>query len=381
VSASCVTFRQGDKGLNGDREKEVRLIITGGGTGGHLFPGLAVAREISGRYPRSEILFVTGRRKMESEILSRSGFQQASIAVEGIKGRGWKKGMMVAAKLPWSFFQALGIIRRFYPHVVFGVGGYSAGPVCLAAKVMGVPSAIHEQNSFPGLTNRLLCKRVDRVFISFEESRKHFPGGTLLLTGNPIRRELLAAEGTDREAKGRFTILVTGGSQGAHAVNAVFVEAMESLKGQGRDVYAIHQAGERDHAWVAEAYRQKALSGEVFPFIHDMAGAYRRADMVVSRAGASTISELAALGKPSILVPYPHAANNHQEANARVLVERGGAEMFLQKDFTGQGLSDLLMKYMDDKEALERMGRAAKGAGRPEAARVIADLLADMIRT
>jgi UDP-N-acetylglucosamine--N-acetylmuramyl-(pentapeptide) pyrophosphoryl-undecaprenol N-acetylglucosamine transferase len=246
---------------------------------------------------------------------------------------------------------------------------------------MGVPSAIHEQNSFPGLTNRLLCKRVDRVFISFEESRKHFPGGTLLLTGNPIRRELLMKEGMDRETKERFTILVTGGSQGAHAVNAVFVESMEALKGQRRDVYAIHQAGERDYAWVAEAYQQKALPGEVFPFIHDMAAAYHRADVVVSRAGASTISELAALGKPSILVPYPHAANNHQEANARVLVERGGAEMFLQKDFTGQGLSDLLMKYMDDQEALERMGRAAKEAGRPEAAQVIADLLADMIRT
>ena len=379
MSASCATFQPGDNALNGDREKDVRIIITGGGTGGHLFPGLAVAEEISARYPRAEILFVTGRRKMESEILKRSGFRQASIAVEGIQGRGWKKGMMVAAKLPWSFFQALGIIRRFSPHVVFGVGGYSAGPVCLAAKVMGVPSAIHEQNSFPGLTNRLLCRWVDKAFISFEESRKCFPGGTLLLTGNPVRRELLATEGTDRRTEGRFTILVTGGSQGAHAVNAVFVEALHELKEKGRDVYAIHQAGERDYAWVAEAYQQKALPGEIFPFIHDMAEAYRRADMVVSRAGASTISELAALGKPSILVPYPYAANNHQEANARVLVDRGGAEMFLQKDFTGQGLSALLGRYMDDREALEKMGAAAKGAGRPDAARVIADRLAEMI--
>jgi UDP-N-acetylglucosamine--N-acetylmuramyl-(pentapeptide) pyrophosphoryl-undecaprenol N-acetylglucosamine transferase len=360
---------------------EIRLIITGGGTGGHLFPGLAVAREISDRFPKSEILFVTGRRKMESEILGRSGFKQISIAVEGIKGRGWKKGMMVAAKLPWSFFQALKIIRGFSPHAVFGVGGYSAGPVCLAAKVMGIPSAIHEQNSFPGLTNRLLCKWVDRVFISFEESGKHFPGGTLLLTGNPIRRELLAKEGVDSRRSVPFTILVTGGSQGARAVNTVFIEAMEALKRKERDVYAIHQTGEGDHVRVAEAYRQKALPGEVLPFIHDMAEAYRKADMVVSRAGASTISELAALGKPSILVPYPHAANNHQESNARMLVERGGAEMLLQKDLTGEGLSDLLTKYMDDREALEKMRGAAKGAGRPDAARVIADLLVDMIRT
>ena len=174
---------------------------------------------------------MTGRRKMESEILSRSGFQQASIAVEGIKGRGWKKGMMVAAKLPWSFFQALGIIRRFSPHVVFGVGGYSAGPVCLAAKVMGVPSAIHEQNSFPGLTNRLLCKRVDRVFISFEESRKHFPGGTLLLTGNPIRRELLVQEGHRSRDKRPIHNSGHGGESGSPCRECCFRGGHGSIEG------------------------------------------------------------------------------------------------------------------------------------------------------
>jgi UDP-N-acetylglucosamine--N-acetylmuramyl-(pentapeptide) pyrophosphoryl-undecaprenol N-acetylglucosamine transferase len=358
----------------------VRLIITGGGTGGHLFPGIAVAREMSRRCGKGESLFVTGRRRMESDILSRAGYRQTSIAIEGIKGRGWKKGWMVLVKLPWSFFQALMIIRRFSPHLVLGVGGYSAGPVCLAAKAMGIPSAIHEQNSFPGLTNRLLCRVVDRVFISFEESAKHFARGALFVTGNPIRRELLAGGDARREESRTFTVLVTGGSQGAHAINEAFVEALRILKDRGRDVHAIHQTGEGDWNGVTDSYGKMGLPGEVIPFIRDMAGAYQEADMVVSRAGASTISELAAMGKPSILIPYPHAANNHQETNARILADRGGAELILQKDLTGECLANLLEKYMDDRGALKNMGEAAKGAGKPDADRIIVDHLLDMLR-
>ncbi len=358
----------------------MRLIITGGGTGGHLFPGIAVAREISRRCEKGVSLFVTGRRRMESDILSRAGFQQTSIAIEGIKGRGWKKGLMVLVKLPWSFLQSLLIIRGFSPHLVLGVGGYSAGPVCVAARVMGIPSAIHEQNSFPGLTNRLLCRFVDRVFISFEESEKHFTGGSLFLTGNPIRRELLAPVVSEKEESEAFTVMVTGGSQGARAINEAFVEALGALKERGRDLRAIHQTGEGDWDRVKEAYGNLGLTGEVIPFIQDMAGAYQKADMVVSRAGASTISELAALGKPSILVPYPYAANNHQVTNARVLVDRGGAEMILQEDLTGEGLATLLEKYMDDRPALKKMGEAAKSAGKPDADRIIVDHLMDMLR-
>jgi UDP-N-acetylglucosamine--N-acetylmuramyl-(pentapeptide) pyrophosphoryl-undecaprenol N-acetylglucosamine transferase len=368
------------KGLEGKDQKEVRLIITGGGTGGHLFPGIAVAEEMSRRCEKGESLFVTGRRRMESDILSRAGYQQTSIAVEGIKGRGWKRGLTVLVKLPWSFLQALMIIRRFSPHLVLGVGGYSAGPVCLAAKVMGIPSAIHEQNSFPGMTNRLLCRVVDRVFISFEESAAHFGGGDLFLTGNPIRRELLAGGDTQKGEGNRFTVMVTGGSQGAHAINEAFVEALRILKLSGRDVYAIHQSGEADWNWVTDAYRKMELFGEVIPFIQDMAGAYQQADLVVSRAGASTISELAAIGKPSILVPYPHATNNHQETNARILADRGGAEMILQKDLRGEGLANLLEKYMDDRASLKNMGEVAKSAGKPDADRIIVDHLLDMLR-
>ena len=370
---------RGDRYRVGD-QNEVRVIIAGGGTGGHLFPGVAIAREICRRYPRSSILFVTGLKKMESDILTRYGFFQKSIVIEGIKGRGWRKGIMVLLKLPFGFFQSLLIIKRFAPHLVLGMGGYSAGPVCLAARIMGVPSAIHEQNSFPGLTNRLLCRVVERVLISFEESREHFPGGSLFLTGNPVREELLKEKKSRDRRNKRFTILVVGGSQGARAINRAFVAALGILQSRGRDPEVIHQTGERDYARVVEEYRQRELTGDVLPFIHDMEGAYDRADMVVSRAGATTVSELAALGKPSILIPYPYAANNHQEKNACMLVHVGGAEMMLQRDMSGQGLADLLCKYMDDRRALGEMGKLARKMGRHDAERVIVDQLAGMMK-
>ena len=353
------------------------MIVAGGGTGGHLFPGLAVSREIGRRFEKADILFVTGRRRMESAILKRSGFQQASIAIEGLKGRGWKKGAMVLMKLPFSLFQSSGIIKRFRPDLVLGVGGYSAGPLCLAARIKGIPTAIHEQNSYPGLTNRLLCRIVNRVFISFEESREHFPGGNLILTGNPVRRELLV--GASKVKKNReFTVLVTGGSQGARAVNDAFVVALGVLKKMGKEPGVIHQTGEIDYERVTEAYRADKLQGKVEPFIEDMAEAYGRADLGVGRAGATTVSELAALGKPAILIPYPYATNNHQETNARVLVEAGGAEMLLEKDLTGKILAGFLVRFMEDHAGLEEMGKRSKAAGRAEATEVIVDRLMEM---
>ena len=358
----------------------VRALVAGGGTGGHLFPGIAIAREISRRWAGSSILFVTGRRSMEQEILKQEGFLQESINVEGLKGRGWKRAALVMVKLPWSLVQGVSILKRFSPHVVVGVGGYSSGPVCLAAWLLGVPSAIHEQNSFPGLTNRLLCRVVDRVFISFEESRPHFPRGSIYLTGNPVRDALFEALETTSPGKGRFTILILGGSQGARAINRAFVQALEIMRGRGRDPMVIHQSGRGNYAEVVEDYRTRGLEGEVVPFIENMAEAYQKADMVVSRAGAGTIFELAALGKPSVLIPFPHAANNHQEANARVLVAAKGAEMILEKDLSPQVLADMILKYMDDKGAHMAMAGAARAMGRRDAARIIVDHLGDMMQ-
>jgi len=355
-----------------------KAVIAGGGTGGHLFPGIAVARELEKRFEKPEILFVVGRERMESEILSRYGYQVGSISVEGMKGRGWKKGLAVLFKLPKSFFQSLSVIRKFSPAFVLGVGGYSSGPFCLAARYKGIPTAIHEQNSYPGLTNRLLSGFVDRVFISFEESRTYLKGCTQILTGNPVREELFSycsIEPADRE---RFTVLVIGGSQGATAINKAFAEALEYLKQQDRHLDVIHQTGKADYARSVEDYRKRNVQGELNPFIQDMATAYNRADLVVSRAGASTIFELAALGKPSVLIPYPFATNRHQEINARSLVQVGGAEMILQNDLTGKTMANVLMKYMDDRTTLKKMGIQAGKIGQKDAAKIIVDHLVEM---
>lgn len=360
--------------------KEVRGIIAGGGTGGHLFPGLAIAREICRRSEKAELLFVTGRKKMELDILNRTGFLQSSIDVEGLKGRGWFKGLRALVKLPLSFFQSFSIMRGFSPNIVIGVGGYSAGPVCVLARLMGIPSAIHEQNSYPGLTNRLLCRVVDKVFISFEESRAHFPGGSLLMTGNPVREEFLSGKNKSGEREDTFTILILGGSQGARAINRCVVVMLKILKERGKALNVIHQTGETDHKEVVEAYGREGVKGDILPFIEDAGRTYAKADLVISRAGAMTVSELAVLGKPSILIPYPHAANRHQETNAQMLVKAGGAEMIIEETLSGQRLAESLMKYMDNRPVLIEMGQKARKVGRGDAAGVIVDQLMEMIK-
>ncbi len=372
---------QGGAHKTEDGTREFRIIIAGGGTGGHLFPGIAVARKLETMFEKPGILFVVGRKRIESEILSRYGYKVASIDVEGLKGRGWRKGLKVLIKLPKSIFQSGSLIKDFSPALVLGMGGYSAGPVCLAARFLGLKTAIHEQNSYPGLTNRLLSRIVDRVFISFEESSQGFKKRSTFLTGNPVRDELFTSGGKEAEDRNRFTILVVGGSQGARAVNRAFVESLEYLNGMGKYPEVIHQTGKIDYKQVLLEYKEKNLKGEVVPFIEDMVGAYYHANLVVSRAGATTIFELAASGKPSVLIPYPHAANNHQEINALSLVRAGGAEMIRQKDLTGEGMAHVLSKYMDDLQALDEMGKNAQKIGMPDAAKVIVDQLLQMVKT
>lgn len=355
------------------------MIIAGGGTGGHLFPGIAAGRELLERHPEAEILFVTAGRRMETDILIKSGFHHLSIHVGGLKGMGWRKAIKSILTLPYGFAQAVSLILRYSPRVVLGVGGYSAGPVCLAARILGRPTAIHEQNSFPGLTNRLLSRVVDRVFISFEESRNHFPGGSIHLTGNPIRKEFFGEARPREKAGNGFAVLVSGGSQGAVAINRAFVGALGLLKEKGKYPRVVHHTGETDFEQVRKEYAEKGLRGEITPFIRDMPGAYRNADIFIGRAGAGTIFELAALGKPSILIPYPFAANNHQESNARMLGDAGGAVILPQHELTPRKLADILMEYMEDRPSLEEMGEKAQRLGRPDAAERIADHLEAML--
>ena len=221
-------------GASTNSETSFACLIAGGGTGGHLFPGIAVAREVKRKFEKGRTLFVVGRRKMEREILTRHGYSVASIDVEGLKGRGWKKGLSTAFRLPKSLFQSAAVIKGFSPSCVIGMGGYSAGPVCLAARLMGRPTAIHEQNSFPGLTNRLLSRVVDRVFVSFEESRPHFGGKTVVLTGNPVRSELFSQPGGRSKAGEPFAVLVVGGGVSG-------MQASLDLANAGYKVYLVEK--------------------------------------------------------------------------------------------------------------------------------------------
>jgi UDP-N-acetylglucosamine--N-acetylmuramyl-(pentapeptide) pyrophosphoryl-undecaprenol N-acetylglucosamine transferase len=360
--------------MSGEKaHSDVRLAIAGGGTGGHLFPGLATARELTRRRPEAEILFVTGERRMETRILERSGCRQRSIRVEPLKGRGWKGALAAVPGLPRSLAQSRRVLKEFAPRAVLGVGGYASGPVCLAARTLGISTAIHEQNSYPGLTNRLLCRVVDRVFISFEVSRSRFPAGRLVLTGNPVREEILEIEPRTIDPGRPLSLLVMGGSQGARAVNTAVADALVLLKDRGVEVRVVHQTGDGDYERVLGLYTERGIRGVVTPFIEDMAGTYAEVDLVVGRAGAGTVAELAVLGKPSILIPFPHAANDHQVTNARVLADGGGAVLLLQADLDGPILADLLERYSRDRTPLRRMSERALEKARPEAARAIVD--------
>ena len=293
------------------------------------------------------------------------------ISVEGLKGRGVWKQIRALFRIPRGFLQAVGIIFRFAPDVIVGVGGYSSGPVALAARLMGKKVVIHEQNTVPGLTNRILARFVNRICISFPDILNVFKEEKTLVTGNPVRRDLLKTKPETRTNK-RFKVLVVGGSQGAHAINLAIVEALEHIKAPEHIAF-IHQAGEKDAPWVKKAYKQLGVDGIVRPFFEDMASAYRFADLVVCRAGATTVAELTALGKPAVFIPFPFAANNHQEFNARYVADAGGGEVILEKDLNGKFLAAKIESYVVNPKALKKMAAQSAQLGRPEAADLIVD--------
>ena len=350
-----------------------RLLVAGGGTGGHLFPGIAVAEEFLRRDRSTQVLFVGTGRPVEAEILGKRGLPTKSITAAGFKGKGLLGRMRSLFSLPLGLYQSLKIIAGFKPDMVLGVGGYVSGPVGVAARLMGRPTAIHEQNSIPGMTNRLLGRLVHLVFISFESSAALFPRGKTRLTGNPIRREIAAIKRTpDRNAP--FTVLVVGGSQGARAINQAMVKAWPLLNQAAINLRLIHQTGQADFETVNNAYAEMKQAVEVKPFIDDMDRAYLAADLVVCRAGALTVSELAVVGLPAVFIPLPTAANNHQEFNARSLVDVGAAEMILQKDLTPQVLAETIRRLAGDRDLLTRMEQKASQAARPEATQAICDI-------
>lgn len=348
-----------------------RIILTTGGTGGHIFPALAVAESVRALIRDCEILFVGGERGPEGEWARAAGVPFAALPAQGVLGRGLRS----AATAWWlgrSLFKAWKLLRAFRPDVVLGLGGYAGFSTPLAASLMGIPSAIHEQNSVPGVTNRVLARRVDRIMVSFADTEgPAFTNEKVVLTGNPVRAVIRSLR-DERRMPGR-NILIVGGSQGASALNGFVVRELDRLKSLGLGIW--HQTGKDEFDAIRELYAQKYPEARVEPFISDMREAYHFADLVICRAGATTIAELTVAGKPSILVPFPYATHDHQLKNARSLEKVGAALVIQQRQLEELNLSSVVGDLFQMPENLGRMARAAREAGIPDAGeRVVAQL-------
>lgn len=353
----------------------MRVLIAGGGTGGHLFPGIALAEEIVTRHPKNDVVFVGTDRGLEARVVPQNGFVFEAIKSRGLKGMGFVKLMLGLLLLPVSFFSAIGLLRKYRPDVVVGVGGYSSGPVVLMAWLMRIPTAIQEQNALPGLTNKVLGKFVDAIFVSFEAAIPYFPYKRAHSLGNPIRRALLENFLRSKVAHERFTLLIFGGSLGAKGINSRVIDALPHLQDLKGQVHIIHQTGKGDLEAVTKAYAEANFPAEVREFIDDMAGAYLGADLVLCRAGATTLAELTVCKKASILVPFPFATDDHQAVNAKALVDAGAAVMFREAELTGEKLAATIRELKNDPSRLAKMEKAAGLLGRPEASGEIAAVL------
>ncbi len=355
----------------------LRLLIAGGGTGGHLFPGIALAEAAVARGEGHQILFVGTRRGVEAEAVPRAGFPIEFIEVGALKGRGalgWLRGLL---GIPRALWQSRRILRAFRPDLVIGVGGYASGPVLLCAWLQRRPTVVLEQNALPGFTNRVLGRLVRRAYVSFPQSLEHFPRGRAVLAGNPVRRNLVESLREAPQAPAGTGLLVFGGSQGAAVFNRLVPEAVALLRQKLPELKVRHQTGRNDFERVRARYQELNLNVDVQPFIHDMAAAYQDAALVVCRAGATTVAELALCRKPSILVPFPHAADNHQEVNARSLADGGAAVLIRQSDLTPESLARAAGELLMDQNRLRLMAEAAARVARPDAA---SDILQDCLR-
>jgi UDP-N-acetylglucosamine--N-acetylmuramyl-(pentapeptide) pyrophosphoryl-undecaprenol N-acetylglucosamine transferase len=350
-----------------------RLLIAGGGTGGHLFPGVAIAEELRAREPDADITFVGTKRGIEARVLPELGWKLELIEVSGLKTVGLAGAIRGVFRLPRAMWQARRLIKQLAPDAVIGVGGYASGPVVLAARLSGIPTAICEQNSIPGFTNKLLGRIVRRVFVAFDGSRKFFAAKKVDLVGNPVRRELAAKlASTTATHDDNVHVLVSGGSLGAVAVNALAADALAKLAKQ-RPLAIVHQTGEKDLEATRKRYADAGVEADCRAFIKDMAAAYTAADLMIGRAGATTVAELAIAGKPAVFIPYPFAADDHQTLNAREMAEQGAALMFKQSELTADKLADALRPLLDDPAKRAAMGEQMKSLAKPGAAAAVVD--------
>lgn len=360
----------------------MRLLITGGGTGGHIYPALAIARGFLEKYPQGRVLYVGTAKGLEADIVPKAGLDFKTVTVQGLpRELSWE-----TVAFGWRFLrglrQARTILKEFKPDLVVGTGGYVCGPVVMLAALEGTPTLLHEQNALPGIANKLLARLVNQVAITFQEAEKYFPGKTKIkLTGLPIRPEILRASKGEAWAKlglqpDKPLLLVTGGSRGARSLNQAMPEVYRQLDGY-KDVQILHLTGQLTYQETLEGLSSAGINwvekGNIIikPYLYNMEDALAAADLIVCRAGATTLAEITAKGLPSILVPYPFAAENHQEYNARALESHGAALVIKDSELTGGLLAGQVRELLQDRDRLRAMGQASLSLGRPEALELI----------
>ncbi len=362
----------------------MKIIMVGGGTGGHIYPALAIARGLLTRWPRAKIIFVGTKEGLENSIIPEAGFELRTISAEGLDRSSLLKAAKSALKVPIGFWQARRIIKEFKPDIVIGTGGYVSYPVVLAASIMWVKTIIHEQNAHPGLANRALANRVNRVLLTFPVADIYFPAGITRITGLPVRPEITAA--TRGEAatffnlkEDKFTLVVVGGSRGSQKINQAISGLLPKLSTER--VQLIWITGEQHFEEFSESLAQPVIPDNVriFPYLFNIELALALADLVVCRAGAATISELAVRGVPAILIPYPYAAEGHQEKNARYLEKKGASLMIIDEYLDAQTLFSRVEELCENRFRLLRMAQIMKEEGRPQALENILDIIEEVV--
>jgi UDP-N-acetylglucosamine--N-acetylmuramyl-(pentapeptide) pyrophosphoryl-undecaprenol N-acetylglucosamine transferase len=356
----------------------MKVLIAAGGTGGHIYPGIAVANEIMRRDASSEVRFVGTARGLETKLVPNAGYKLELIESAGIKNVGLAGTIKGLLLLPKSFLAARKIIREFKPNVVVGAGGYVTGSVLLMASLMRIPTLVMESNALPGFTNRQLARFVDKAAVTFAEAAKFFPGKAVI-TGNPVRREFFDIPAKARD-NSNFCLLAFGGSQGARAINNALVEALPHLAEEKSCLKIKHQTGELDFENIKSGYENAGWTeSDVTKYINDINAEFAKADLIICRAGATTCAELAAAGKAAIMIPLPTAADDHQRKNAEAMQEAGAARMILQKDLTGELLAMSIKSLMDAPEKITAMEKAAKTLVRGDAAAKMVDLIKELV--
>jgi UDP-N-acetylglucosamine--N-acetylmuramyl-(pentapeptide) pyrophosphoryl-undecaprenol N-acetylglucosamine transferase len=353
--------------------EQASVVFAAGGTGGHLYIGIALARELRRRNPASNSLFIGTRRGLEARILPQEGFRVEFIMSAGLKRVGRWAAVRNFSLIPKSLWQARQLLRRYAPDAVVGVGGYSSGPVVLAAWWLGKRTLIVEPNAYPGLANRWLAPVVDAAALALPEAAPHF-GRKAVVTGIPVREEFLRLPRRERRA-GELSLLIYGGSQGSRALNAIVCSALPDLRALGPGLRLTHQTGEQALEEVRRAYREAGVAGEVTAFFPRIYEEFGNADLILARAGAGTVAEVTAAGKAAILVPFPGAADDHQTRNARALEKPGAARVIPESEWRPGRLADELRSFMEHPDEIGRMEEAARGLAKPDATHRIADLI------